>query len=105
MWYVNIPDAIVLGLALGVVDLIVTKTLIFKSVRETIDRWSGFFGDLINCPICFGTWLSLGAMVLFLGPCFKTKWEIMNWAITWFFLDFITCLSAGILYRLYKSEE
>jgi hypothetical protein len=95
----------VLGVALGIVDLIVTKTKIFKPVRETIDQYSGFFGDLINCPICFGTWLSLAGTAVFLQPVFKTKWEIMDWGITWFFLNFITCLAAGILYRLYKTEE
>ena len=103
MWNVSLSDMIIVGMALGMIDLIVTKTLIFEKFRKWVDRKSKFFGDLIHCPICFGTWLSAGTTIISgASPITNSK---ADWVITWFFLDFIVCLSAGILYRLYKDKE
>jgi len=104
LWNVNIANAIVLGMAIGMVALIVTKTYIFERIRDWVQSKSNFFGRWIECPICFSTWVSFFGMFI-VGKVAETQWSILDWVITWFFLDFIACLSAGILYKLYKSND
>ena len=104
LWMVNIPTLIVLGMTLGMISLIVTKTYIFESIRDWIAEKSDFWGTWIQCPVCFGTWITFISMWL-AGPVAQTPLKFLDWIITWFFLDFISCLSAGILYKLYKSND
>lgn len=47
------------------INVIVTRSSIFRKLREAIDQRSTFLGDLIYCPLCFGTWISIAlALVL-----------------------------------------
>ena len=104
MWILNIPNFLILGSALGMISLIVTKTYIFERIRAWVKSKSKFFGKWIECPICFSTWTSFIGTFL-TDRIVQTKWLILDVAISWFFLDFVVCLSAGILYKLYKSNE
>ena len=100
----NLPDYLVLGSATGIVDLIITKTKIFERVRLWIKTKSGFFGELFQCPICLGTWLSF-FLVFLLDKIVETNRFGLDGIISWFFLDFIVCLSAGIIYKLFKDSK
>lgn len=71
-----------LGVALAgaAVNTIVTRSTIFRKLREWLDARSTFLGDLVYCPLCFGTWtgLLLAAVLdlrLFGGPA----------VVDWFF--------------------
>lgn len=107
MWYVNEKDLlgfVILGSAIGMISLIITKTYITEKFRIAIIKRNQFWGRWINCPICFGTWVTFVGMLLH-GKIIKTQFWGLDWLITWFALDFIACLCSGILYRLFKSEE
>ena len=41
------------------VAVIVTRSSLFEPLRKKIKSKSAFFGDLVNCPLCFGFWSSL----------------------------------------------
>lgn len=41
---------------------------IFKQVRSAIQNHSEFFGELINCPLCFGFWVGLLGFFLMGSP-------------------------------------
>ena len=103
MFIERISDFVILGMALGIVDLIITKTKVFEGVRNWIKKKSKFFGDLFNCPICLGTWISLAATGL-TDRIVQTGWASLDLGITWFFMDFWVCLFAGMIYFLYKDK-
>lgn len=46
---------------LGVVGgtLIITKSILFKSIREWVTKKSMFLGEGISCPMCVGFWMGI----------------------------------------------
>ena len=47
------------GLSGAAVNIITTRGAIFRRLRVWLDGRSVFLGDLIHCPLCFGTWVGL----------------------------------------------
>ena len=101
---VNLYNIAILGIALGMIDLIITKSSIFKPFRVFIDSISGFFGELFQCPVCFSIWLSLAGVWIYPFIAY-TNFYFLNFLISWFFLGFIICLSSGAIYRLFKDKS
>ena len=68
--------------AYGMTSILVWGS-IFESTREWIKNKSKFFGDLISCTLCTGTWVGF-FMSLFLGSI-STKYFDTIWFINLFF--------------------
>ena len=96
---------IIIGAAFGTIDIIVTKTKIFKKFRDLIKLWSSFWGELFQCPICLGTWLSFFGIFIIGKYILYFKFYPVTLLVSWFFLDFVVCTSAGILFKLYKDKD
>lgn len=99
----NLPAFIVAGCALGTGNLIITKTKIFEKMRLWILSKSSFFGELIKCPICFGTWLAVPGTVI-TGSIIQTTLILPNLFLSWLFLDFLILVATGIIFNLYKDR-
>lgn len=67
---------IILGLANGMIGQIVTYSDLFRPVRIWFHDRSEWLGDLIECPLCFGTWTAL--MISFLAVMRGTDWSGIN---------------------------
>jgi hypothetical protein len=99
----RLPDYIMLAMSLGMVDLIITKAKIFEKPRKWLSR-SKFLNGLINCPICFGTWMALPAAA-FVGPIEISESTPVDFIVSWFFMDFWICFFAGVIYFFYKDSK
>ena len=58
-------DFILFFLATCGLTTIVTKSYLFKSIREFIIKKNKHIGKLISCPMCFGWW---GSIAIFFLP-------------------------------------
>lgn len=47
---------------------IVTQSSLFEPVRRVVANRSSFLGELISCPLCFGTWTGIGFSLLGISP-------------------------------------
>lgn len=92
--------ALIVGVAVGVVSLTVTRSLIFKPIREWFDERNEFLADLFGCPYCFSHWVSAVFSVLFLEVE-----GIREWVVWTLFLTAIGSLTAGAVYRILKGDE
>lgn len=51
------------------ISLVLTQSKILKSTRETILKYSEFFGTLVKCIMCLGFWIGLFYSLVFsIGP-------------------------------------
>jgi len=67
----------------------ITGSSLLLPVRLKIAKFSKFFGDLINCPLCFGFWVGAFLNLTWLSPtdsiffdCFLsscTCWLLYLW--------------------------
>lgn len=69
---------------MGVVQIVVESGL-FQPVRRWIGERSGFWGQMIVCPLCFGVWLGGGMSLVGFGSpsmsfvAFPAWWERLGW--------------------------
>tara|TARA_R100000152_G_C6697170_1_gene127476 strand:+ start:66 stop:344 length:279 start_codon:yes stop_codon:yes gene_type:complete len=49
------------------ITIIVTQSMLFKPIRDRIEKTSDFLGTLFSCPLCFSFWASIATSLL-LGP-------------------------------------
>lgn len=42
------------------ITLIITRSKIFKPLRELASSTGDFLGELFSCPMCMGVWVGLG---------------------------------------------
>lgn len=47
---------------------IVTQSSLFEPVRRVVANRSSFLGELLSCPLCFGTWTGIGFSLLGISP-------------------------------------
>lgn len=73
--------------AYGMTSILVWGS-IFESTREWIKNKSKFFGDLISCTLCTGTWVGF-FMSLFLGSI-STQYFDTIWFVNLFFDGMLT---------------
>lgn len=73
--------------AYGMTSILVWGS-IFESTRQRIKNHSKFFGDLISCTLCTGTWVGF-FMSLFLGSI-STQYFDTIWFINLFFDGMLT---------------
>jgi Protein of unknown function (DUF1360) len=60
---------ILLALAVSSISVTISKSNLFEPIRERLNNWSDFLGELIYCPYCLSHWLSiLGVLVFIPGP-------------------------------------
>jgi hypothetical protein len=91
-------------LAYGITNIVVYGS-IFESLRNWFSRNISFIGKLINCPLCFSTWVGFGlsALLLLTGNVtpIATYFVLDTWLVV--FLD--GCLTSGAVWLLFQLEE
>ncbi len=63
------------------ISFTVTKTKIFKPLREWTKKKNGFFGELVSCGYCFGHWVAFVIVAIFQSKLFD-KWWIFDYFLT-----------------------
>lgn len=100
----HISTVIVLALALGAISMTVTKSRIFRGLREKVENRSEFWGELISCPYCFGHWLSLGAMLIWHPRLLNCGVLALDYVMSGFALVALSALVSGAIYKLFASS-
>lgn len=70
---------------------------IFNKIRP--EKGSGFFGKLLNCPLCTGFWV--GVFLAIISP-YTSLFTFEYTPVNWFLLG---CLSAGVCYLLSSAVK
>lgn len=84
------------GLAGAAMNIIVIRGQIFKGLRQYLKRNSRFFGELIYCPLCFGTWTGIILSLVVDLRIFGTGiWIPLNW-----FLSALAATSLIVVFSL-----
>lgn len=87
------------------ISFIVTVTSIFKPLREYLSKIHPKLEELIHCPICFGTWVSL--IVVLIGYTHLTielhQMTVLNVIFNTFAVVGIMGLFHFVLLRAYES--
>lgn len=86
---------------------------ICEKIRKLAARISDGFGQLFGCPMCFSTWVGLGASVLdvlFIKSAAFTPFSIVFMSVGGFWVGLLTVIldmffTSGIVWFLTKIEE
>lgn len=70
-----------LSLAVGAISLTISKSKVFKGLREDIGRKSSWAGGLIECPYCTSHWVSFLVAGAYLPRPFPT-YKVVDWFIS-----------------------
>ena len=105
-WFPKLPDAmetmsgiIWLGLASGFISFVISEAKIFESLRAWVCRKNVFFGNLIHCPVCVGTWISLFLELIY-QPNLFNKIILSDQILTGFVIAYISAIFSLILSKL-----
>lgn len=63
---------LLLGLANGAISQIITFSGLMEPVREEAAKQAEWFGELVECSLCFGTWTAL-------VMSFCAQWRLTDW--------------------------
>jgi len=88
--------------AYGMTSIIVWGS-IFESTRTTIKKYSKFFGDLVSCTLCTGTWVGF-FMSLVLGGL-SNHFIQAPWFVYFFFDGMFTAGSVWALNAIVEFFE
>lgn len=105
-----IPDAmgmegiIWLGAACGIISYIVSEAAVFLWLRKWVYSKSKFFGKLISCGLCFGTWFSFILTALY-QPNLFNKIPVLDEILTSFVISGISAFIWISLCLLIKKAD
>jgi hypothetical protein len=84
---------VMLGVGAAVISLTVTKSKLFKPIREWgMSRKNPLFGELLSCPYCFAHWSALFLSILYL-PFHEF---LVNWLV-------VTAIACPVMWGIYHS--
>lgn len=94
----KIEELVVLGIASGVLSLLITQSSLTRSWRH---EWLHvpWFGELINCPFCMAFWTSL-----LLGEAVRTS-KLHEGLIGWWAITGLAILFIGAAQKLLLIRE
>jgi hypothetical protein len=92
-------DLAELGTVGGVIVVTVTRSSIFKPLREMADAKFPWLGDLVHCPYCFGHWTGMLLTLLFgVNIVGSGNWLLDTFAsalcLTW-----LSVVAASVVFR------
>lgn len=93
----NLAKLFELGLSGAAVMIIVTRSTLFRPLREWLDTKSESLGDLIHCPVCFGTWVSLLLATLFNLRLFG-GWGLADWFFSALAIETLVVVFGFLIY-------
>lgn len=82
---------VMLGVGAGVISLTVTRSKLFKPLREWLIGFPWIY-DLLTCPYCFAHWSALFLSILYL-PLHEF---LVNWLV-------ITAIACPVMWILFHS--
>ncbi len=96
----NLIPLLLLGVACGTVATTITKSSIFRPLREKLGRLTSagqpttWLGKLFSCPYCLAHWICCPVILYFLHP---VVWE--DAAVGWAVLIFLSAMTSGLIQR------
>ncbi|MBI2919893.1 MAG: DUF1360 domain-containing protein [Planctomycetes bacterium] len=60
----------------------VSETILFRTFRETVTRWSPRLGKLVSCGYCLGHWGALGLVAVYRPRVFNSLVAGFDYALT-----------------------
>jgi hypothetical protein len=116
-----ILNVVLLAMAVSVISLTVTKTKVFRPLRQWVYSWSkpkpngqsdehGFFGELISCPFCFSFYPTVLLMALYsdklrLLSNFAGFLGIIDYVISYFVVVCLASIFTGWIFRSISQIE
>lgn len=96
---------VVLGMAVGVVSMTISKASIFERLRVWIDRESEWLGDLVSCPYCTSHWVALVAVIAFEPRPLQTQWDLLDMVAAVFAVTFVSSVACGAIAWAFGGDE
>ncbi|HHV65338.1 MAG TPA: DUF1360 domain-containing protein [Peptococcaceae bacterium] len=78
--------------------------ILFKGIREYLQKKGYFFRKLFNCPFCQGFWCGLGVF-FFYHPVTFTWQSLLTWLSFGFVSAYLGLAAAVILHPLIQKYE
>lgn len=103
MNYPALLDLLVLALAIATVSMTISKTYIFRALRDFLEERSEWLEKLFSCPYCLSHWLSFAAVALYQPRPIESGFLIVDLAVSAFA---VVCLSAwfgGLIFRAFRE--
>jgi hypothetical protein len=95
-------NLIVLGIASGAVSMVVSRSTIFNSFHNWLEKRSVYLEDLLSCPWCLSHWVALVFTIIY-RPLVITSWLIpVDYFVTVMVMTVIAAITARIIYSAYK---
>lgn len=93
-----------LALASASVTWSITKSSLFRPVRERADGLHEMIGHLFGCPFCMAHWVTLVGLIFF--PLSVVQYHpFVDFFIHWFATVTLTVIVIGIMDRLILFNE
>lgn len=99
----NFICTVMLSLAVSSISVTITKTLMFKPIRNYIEQKSKRLGTLFHCPYCLSHWVTL-FFFIFYAPKVINGFVILDYLVTFFvivalatFWSFIICSTLKVM--------
>lgn len=97
---------ILVSLAVSTVAMTVSKSKIFRPMREKIDEASEFFGNLIGCPYCFAHWVAaLFVIVTEVRIEGLQTHDAINAGVTWLAIVAISSFGSGLIFKAFHQMD
>ena len=98
---------VILAMAVSVMSLTVTKTKVFKFLRDWIKSKNKFIGELFSCPYCFSFYPSAVLVVLY-GSKIRLLTDgivSIDYVISYFCLVCLASFFTGFIYKSISQIE
>jgi hypothetical protein len=82
----------------------ITKSKLFKPLREWMQQHNPIIGDLMGCFYCLSHWIAAGWMLILPIPFIPTR-PIINFILSTFATVSLATIIVGLMFRLTMFQE
>ncbi|MBI2921933.1 MAG: DUF1360 domain-containing protein [Planctomycetes bacterium] len=80
----------------------VSETVLFRTFRENVTRWSPWLGKLFSCGYCLGHWVAFGLVAGYRPRVFWSQVAVLDYGFTALLVAWAGAFQWVVLVILFK---
>lgn len=94
-------DLVILSMAIGSMSMTITKTEIFKTLRDSVPGW--FLKKVMTCPYCLSHWLSFFAVGYYKPVIIRSRYVETDLIVSIFAVITLSSASCWLIYKAFSQ--
>lgn len=99
----GICTAIVLAFAVSAISMTISKTKVFRPVRQWIQARSQWLGELVNCPYCTIHWVAFAAVALYRPIVVVSGLRVLDLFVSAFVVIAVASIVSGWIFQAFAG--